>query len=299
MDEIRRRRKIRHRQEQRRRAAIRRRNVLLCVALASAVIGAAVGAGAGGTPGVRGRKVAALPRGGVGQPVAAGQLVPWKGPVPVLMYHVIANPPPSAQLPELFVDPDTFQRQMAALKRRGYTAVTLNQVHDAWFGGGMLPRKPIVLTFDDGYRGDYVYARRTLAGLHWPGDLNLLVGNLGTELTDPMVRRMIAEGWEVDAHTISHLDLTQMTGARLHREVAGSREILRRRFHQPVNFFCYPAGKFNAATVREVRRAGYLGATTELPGEASRSDPYRLHRIRVDGSDGVGGLERKLRGAGA
>jgi peptidoglycan/xylan/chitin deacetylase (PgdA/CDA1 family) len=81
--------------------------------------------------------------------------------------------------------------------------------------------------------------------------------------------------------------------------VAGSRQILRGRFHQPVNFFCYPAGKFNRNTIRAVRRAGYLGATTEFPGDASRRDMYELHRIPVDGSDGVSGLERKLRQAGA
>jgi peptidoglycan/xylan/chitin deacetylase (PgdA/CDA1 family) len=215
------------------------------------------------------------------------------------MYHVIANPPASAQFPELFVDPKTFTAQMEWLQRNGYTAVSLNQVYDAWFKNAKLPEQPVVLTFDDGYRGDYVYARPTLRRLRWPGDLNLLVGNLGSELSDQMVEQLINDGWEIDAHTISHLDLTTMTGARLHREVAGSRQILSRRFRQPVNFFCYPAGKFNAGTVRAVRRAGYLGATTELPGDASRSNMYELHRIRVDGSDGVSGLAAKLDQAGA
>ena len=136
----------------------------------------------------------------------------------------------------------------------GYAAVSLNQVYDAWFKHGKLPEKPVVLTFDDGYRGDYVYARPVLRRLRWPGDLNLLVGNLGDELTDEMVERLIDDGWELDAHTISHLDLTTLSGARLRREVAGSRRILQQRFHQPVNFFCYPAGKFNATTIRAVRR---------------------------------------------
>jgi peptidoglycan/xylan/chitin deacetylase (PgdA/CDA1 family) len=301
-DEIRRRRRIRHLQEQRRRAAIRRRNLLLCAAIASAVIGAVVGssAGSGSRLGLEPEAHAAKPsRGGLGPPRGEGELVHTKSPVPVLMYHVIANAPASAQFPELFVDPRTFDRQMEWLDRHGYAAVTLNQVYDAWFKGGVLPQKPVVLTFDDGYRGDFVYARRTLSRLGWPGDLNLLVGNIGEEITDDMVEQMIDEGWELDAHTISHLDLTTMKGSRLRREVDGSRQILRQRFHQPVNFFCYPAGRFNAATIRQVRSAGYLGATTELRGEASRRNMYELHRIRVDGSDGVSGLESKLNGAGA
>ena len=215
------------------------------------------------------------------------------------MYHVIANPPATAQLPELFVDPKTFAGQMDWLARQGYSAVSLNEVYDAWFGDGKLPERPVVLSFDDGYRGDYVYARPTLRRLRWPGDLNLLVGNLGDEIGARMVEQLIADGWELDAHTISHLDLTTLSGARLNREVAGSRDILRRRFHQPINFFSYPAGKFDPATIRVVRQAGYRGATTELPGEATRSRMYELHRIRVDGSDGVSGLREKLQRAGA
>ena len=298
LDEVRRRRRARRLQEKRRRAALRRRNALLCAAIASAVVGAAVGAGAGsGT--IQGRAVAARPsRGGLGPPRADQRLVSWKKPVPILMYHVIANPPATAQLPELFVAPDAFTAQMDWLASHGYAAVSLNEVYDAWFGQGKLPENPVVLSFDDGYRGDYVNARPTLRRLRWPGNINLLVGNLGDELSDRMVERLIDDGWELDAHTISHLDLTMMSGAGLRREVAGSREILRRRFHQPVNFFCYPAGKFNRATIRAVRRAGYRGATTELPGDAARTKMYELHRIRVDGSDGVSGLATKLSRAG-
>jgi peptidoglycan/xylan/chitin deacetylase (PgdA/CDA1 family) len=298
MEDSIRRRRLRHLQEGRRRAAIRRRNALIIAALASAVLGAVVGSGAGGASGGA-AKEARLARGGVGPPPDTGDLVPYKKPVPILMYHVIAHAPASAQLPELFVDPRTFTAQMHWLARSGYTAVSLNQVYDAWFRQGKLPPKPVVLTFDDGYRGDYVYARPTLRRLRWPGNLNMLVGNLGQELTDRMIEQLIDDGWELDAHTISHLDLTTMTGSRLRHEVAGSRQILEHRFHQPVNFFCYPAGKFNRSTIRAVRRAGYLGATTELQGEASRGRMYELHRIRVDGSDGVSGLRGKLQRAGA
>jgi peptidoglycan/xylan/chitin deacetylase (PgdA/CDA1 family) len=301
LDEVRRRRRARRLQEKRRRAALRRRNALACAAIASAVVGAAVGsaAGGGGGGGTHEALAARPSRGGIGPPRSDQKLVAWKGPVPILMYHVIAKRPATAQFPELFVDPDTFGAQMKWLSRHGYAAVSLNQVYDAWFRDGKLPERPVVLSFDDGYRGDFVYARQTLGRLRWPGDLNMLVKNLGTELTDPMVKQLIDEGWELDAHTISHLDLTTLSGNQLRREVAGSRQALQTRFHQPVNFFCYPAGKFDAATIRAVRAAGYLGATTELPGDASKAQMFQLHRIRVDGSDGVSGLAAKLRSGGA
>ena len=75
--------------------------------------------------------------------------------------------------------------------------------------------------------------------------------------------------------------------------------MLQRRFHQPVNFFCYPSGRYDARAVQAVRAAGYLGATTTDEGLASKQRMFKLKRIRVDGTDGVGGLAAKLGAPGA
>ena len=292
----------------------RRRNVLAIVALLSLAAGVAVGAshGSGGGGGDSTSTAAAakkgskggtkLSPGGLGPPPATGKLVQSQAPVPVLMYHVIADPPSSAQLPELYVDPKTFDQQMEALKKQGYTGVSLNQVYGAWFKGGELPEKPVVVSFDDGYRSQYVYARPELRKLGWPGVLSAIAGRIGqpgAELSNPMVQTMINDGWELDSHTINHVDVSQASGARLQEEVAGSRKMLQQRFHQPVNFFCYPSGDYDDQAIQAVRAAGYLGATTTNEGLASKSEMYTLKRIRVDGSDGVGGLEQKLKQAGA
>jgi peptidoglycan/xylan/chitin deacetylase (PgdA/CDA1 family) len=309
-DEIRRQRRIRHLQEQRRRAAIRRRNLLFCAAIASAIFGVVVGAGHGsgsrkggvGSAGKTAKAPVKLRSGGVGPPPDTGDLVKTKAPVPILMYHVIDRPPAGAQLPQLFVAPGTFDHQMEALSHDGYTAVSLNQVYDAWFKGGLLPKKPVVVSFDDGYRGQYVYARPELRKLGWPGVLNLIVRTYTEpdgELTPQMVETMINDGWEIDSHTVHHLDVSQLSGAALREEVAGSRKDIQQRFHQPVNFFCYPSGRYNAQAIQAVRAAGYLGATTTKEGLASKGEMFTLKRIRVDGSDGVSGLEQKLRQAGA
>ena len=209
-------------------------------------------------------------------------------PVPVLMYHVIGHPPPNAPYPELFVSRRLFAAQVAGLARAGYHAVTLDRVWRAWHGRAPLPRRPVVLTFDDGYRGDFGAAMPILHRRGWPGVLNLLVANLhrhGWGLKTWMVRRMIANGWEVDSHTLTHPDLTTLSPAQLWHEVHGSRAALRRLFHVPVRFFCYPSGAFDAAVIAAVRRAGYLGATTEIAGLARRSRPYTLARVRVAGRE--------------
>jgi len=155
-----------------------------------------------------------------------------------------------------------------------------------------------VLTFDDGYLSDYTVAFATLRSHRWPGVLDLAVRNLSRGDLQPwQVRRMIAAGWEIAAHTISHVDLTTLGPARLRDEVAGSRAELRRLFRQPVRFFCYPLGHYDGQVVAAVRAAGYLGATTERKGLAQPGEPFTLPRIGIVPGDGASGLARKLRRA--
>jgi len=220
--------------------------------------------------------------------------------VPILMYHVLADPPSGAPFPGLYVSPRTFSAQMNWLQRHGFRAVTLHAVYDRWTKGTPLPAHPIVLSFDDGYRSDYRTGYTVLRRHSWPGVLNLEVRNttLLWGLSNGRVRKMLAAGWEVDAHTITHPDLTTVDPARLAQEVAGSRQIIRRRFGVSVSFFCYPSGRYDDAVIAAVQRAGYLGATTTTFGLARLSERYTLRRVRVDGSDGVAGLAAKLRTLG-
>jgi peptidoglycan/xylan/chitin deacetylase (PgdA/CDA1 family) len=105
---------------------------------------------------------------------------------------------------------------------------------------------------------------------------------------------MLAAGWELAAHTIHHLDLTELGPEQLEEEVAGSKQMLEDEFHVPVKNFCYPAGRFDPTVVAAVEKAGYVGATTEIPGYATRDHPYELARFEVLGSSGVSGVAADL-----
>ena len=111
---------------------------------------------------------------------------------------------------------------------------------------------------------------------------------------------MIAAGWELAAHTIHHLDLTELGPEELKEEVAGSRKILQEEFKVPVNNFCYPAGKFDETVVKAVEAAGYTGATTEISGFAEKSKPFELARLEILRETHVAGLAADLKnGEGA
>jgi len=220
--------------------------------------------------------------------------------VPILMYHVLAPALPTAPYPDLYVKPADFAGEVDWLARHGYRAVTLRQVFDAWRGAAKLPPKPIVFSFDDGYLSQVRVAAPVLARHHWPGVLNLEVRNLQPVwgIRPPGVRKLIALGWEIDAHTLTHPDLTTVDDARLKQEIAGSRAAIRREFHVPVDFFCYPSGRYDDRVIAAVQAAGFLGATSTNYGLARPADLYHLDRVRVNGSDGVRGFAAKLEALG-
>jgi peptidoglycan/xylan/chitin deacetylase (PgdA/CDA1 family) len=220
---------------------------------------------------------------------------PHDSPVPIVMYHVLAEQPTGARYPELWLSPADFSAQMDWLAAHGYHAVTLEQLFRYWRSGVALPPKPYVASFDDGYLSDFTVALPALRKHGWAGVLNLIVNNVKPgDITAWQVRRLIAAGWEIDAHTVTHADLLAVDPNRLQYEVSGSRSRLRQMFGRPVDFFCYPLGHYNAAVVAAVRAAGFLGATTENPGLARPDEPFTLSRIRIDSGDGAAELARKL-----
>jgi peptidoglycan/xylan/chitin deacetylase (PgdA/CDA1 family) len=217
---------------------------------------------------------------------------PHPGPVPIIEYHVLGAPAADAPYPELYVSRPDFRQQMDWLDQHGFEAVTLEAVERAWYDGGTLPAKPVVISFDDGYRPQFTYALPELRKHGWPGVLNLKAE--GSDLYESNVKAMIDAGWELAAHTIDHSDLTTLDATALKRETAGARAILRRDYGVPVKDFCYPAGQFDATVIAAVEAAGYATATTEIPGEADREAPYELARFEILGSSGVAGLEADL-----
>jgi peptidoglycan/xylan/chitin deacetylase (PgdA/CDA1 family) len=199
--------------------------------------------------------------------------------VPILVYHHVT--PVLGGSPLLYVSPTQFASQLAHLHSYGYHVVTLRQAYDAWTTGAALPAKPVILSFDDGYQDQYFYAAPLLRRYHYQGELYVVVGNLGAAIHVDMVKQMIKWGWEIGSHSITHPDLRRLSASALHRELVGSRNVLRRLFHVPIDFFCYPGGNYNAGVAAAVRKAGYLAATTTEFGRAEPPRFFTLPRITV------------------
>jgi peptidoglycan/xylan/chitin deacetylase (PgdA/CDA1 family) len=203
----------------------------------------------------------------------------YTGPVPILVYHALGPPPAGAPFPGLYVSYADFKAEMAWLHTNGYQAVTLDEMMRAWYHHGTLPKKPIVITFDNGYPEQVGFAPHVMAKYGWPGVLNEITED---HLHPNQIRHVLKYGWEVDSHSLTHPDLTTASATDLQAEVGHSREFLRHTFHIPSNSFCYPSSKYNATVIAAVQAAGYTNATTENAGYATSADPFLLDRFEIE-----------------
>ncbi len=215
--------------------------------------------------------------------------------IPVLMYHEIGDVNDNN-----YVRRSEFEWQMKWLSDNGYHAVTLGQVYRHINDFTPLPAKPVVLTFDDGYATFHSIAVPTLKQYNYTATAFIITGLIGRKeyMTWEQVAELPSQGFEIGSHTVSHADLRFLSGARLTREVAESRRELEQRTGVPVEFFCYPAGKYNDQTPDAVKAAGYLGAVTTQYGPVTlQQSPFLWSRVRILRGETQASFAKKIRTA--
>jgi peptidoglycan/xylan/chitin deacetylase (PgdA/CDA1 family) len=221
--------------------------------------------------------------------------------VPILMYHYISELPPDADVyrRDLTVLPAHFEEQLQYLQAQGYQSVLLADIYEMLTTGKPLPEKPIVLTFDDGYKDAYTDALPLLQKYGFVGEFFLLATPAHYEapqyLTWNDVRAMADAGMSMQAHGRDHYDLTGRSYEFLVYQILGAREAVEAHSGQPVRFFCYPSGRYDDDTIAVVESAGYWGAVTTAWGTELRLDNrYTWPRIRVKGNLSLDGFANIL-----
>jgi peptidoglycan/xylan/chitin deacetylase (PgdA/CDA1 family) len=226
--------------------------------------------------------------------------------VPILMYHRInvvdASTPAASR--GLTVHPDDFARQMAWLARRGFRTITQRELFDALFRGRSLGPRPILITFDDGYRDVFFRASPVLKRLGFRATAYVVSGRISNGdpsfLTWPLLLALEQRGIEIGSHTMRHADLTTLSPCHALADLVTSRRMLERKLGHPVQWLAYPFGRYSAQTEVLARRAGYVLATTTQHGvRQSAARPFALRRLRVLDTTGVRGLAAMLDAAGS
>lgn len=218
--------------------------------------------------------------------------------IPILMYHKV-NPDPSTGGLGLRVPPDKFEWQMKYLRKNGYETVSPEDVMDHFEKGKHLPDKPIVITFDDGYKDNHQFAYPIMKKYGYTGTIFVVskaIGNTNffdvekklqpeNKIMDWQEIRELAEaGFTIGAHTVDHPHLAEVPPEVARHQIEESKRALEHGLKKPVEFFAYPYGSYNDTVADLVKQAGYRAAvTTELGLAKADSNPFKLRRIRVTG----------------
>lgn len=214
-------------------------------------------------------------------------------PVPILMYHEIAGPSETSS--QLAVPPGNFASQLGYLHDAGFQTITAGTLAESMNGGGgRLPERAVVLTFDDGFADFYQQALPLLVRYGFTATLYVTTGWVqdegplpagerpGPMLCWSQVAEVAAAGIEIGAHSRLHPQLDQLPRKQLREELRVSKAQLEDRLGGPVPGLAYPFGYSSAAVREEARAAGHgyaCAVGNALPGMGS--DPFALPRLTV------------------
>lgn len=199
--------------------------------------------------------------------------------LPILTYHHIGggtNP--------LFVKSEIFDTQMDYLKKKGYTAVTLKDVVENLRSAQVLPNKPVVLTFDDGYRDFYENAFPILSKYSLSATLFVITQLVGGDdyVTWDQLRVIVSSGLvTIGDHTLSHVSLPSVEEAEVRNQILSAKSILESNLDVTVNTFAYPYGGVNEEAEKVLAEGGFVAAVTTKRGLSCAKLPYELPRVRV------------------
>lgn len=251
------------------------------------------------------------PTGGPGASTLRGTVAPTPTPtevpvpdevdVPILMYHHVSDLPPDADVyrRDLTVSPEAFEAQLQYLERAGYHPVTLTDVYLNLTQGYPLPEKPVVLTFDDGYRDAYEVVFPKLLDHGFPATFFVLATPAHYEseeyLTWAQTREMSDAGMSIQAHGRDHADLRGRPYDFLVYQILGIKEAIEYHTDRTPRFFCYPSGRRDDRVIKVLESAGYWGGvTTEWGQTHTREGLFEMPRLRIRGADSLGVFIAKL-----
>lgn len=235
---------------------------------------------------------------------ASGAPARAKVTVPVLMYHRVAPMSTATNSTSygLTVTPAQFRQQMGWLTRNGYAAISQAELFRAIQDGAALPRKPVLITVDDGYVDAITSMLPVLEPLGWPATFFIITRRIGERafLDADQLKRLDRAGMDIGSHTVDHLELPSLDEASRMQQLRTSRSTLEKLLGHPVRWFCYPAGRNDGASAASVSRAGYLLGFTTEGGSVLRADSLtQLPRVRVSGGQSLDSFAASVRAASA
>jgi peptidoglycan/xylan/chitin deacetylase (PgdA/CDA1 family) len=211
----------------------------------------------------------------------------------ILAYHHIGACPPGQEASHrgLWVTPELFGQQLAALRDGGWRCVTLDAVGAALAGGAPLPRKWVAITFDDGWLDNLTAALPVLRDHGFSATVFMITARTRQGapanrwddcLSADELREWRDAGMSVGSHTHTHPKLSKLNDGDARRELQLSREALEEVLGAAPAWLAYPYGYHSQRVARLARAEGYAGAVSTIRDNRVRPEQlYALPRVMV------------------
>lgn len=201
--------------------------------------------------------------------------------IPILVYHSVRPYTifDSKLVKRFVVPPSVFDAQLAYIQSEGYTPVSLEVVAKHFTDKTKLPDKPIVLTFDDGWKNQYTNALPILQKYGMKGTFFIFTDGPGGHsfVSWEQVASLAAMGMEIGDHTETHPYLFKITDQKkLNTEIITSKETLEKKLGFSIKVFATPFSKTSEAIEKTAKAAGYIAARTESYGFYQSDDTLNL-----------------------
>lgn len=215
--------------------------------------------------------------------------------IPVIAYHKIDEPTKDIRIRGAFTSPKRFAGQMSYLKKRGFIFYSASALIEYYMEHGRFPSKGIALTFDDGWKDNYINAFPVLRDLNIKATIFLVPSCIG-QLTSKVVAEgesarehlsladiteMSGHGIEFGSHSMNHELLHKLSPQEVEYEVEESRRQIENLVQQPCKVFAYPAGFYTETAQEAVRKAGYIAGFSSIYGPTENLDIYALNRTEI------------------
>jgi peptidoglycan/xylan/chitin deacetylase (PgdA/CDA1 family) len=209
--------------------------------------------------------------------------------VPVLMYHEVAKPEELQALGRItqsnyVLTIDEFEAQMNILRDEGCTPINLDQLVAWQSGGGTLPAKPVVITFDDGFVGNERHALPILLKHRFVATFFIVTERVGSPhmMSWDQLRKLAASGMAVESHTANHPLFSSIDATQTRKELVDSKRSIEAHLGNKVRHLSLPFGDSNAFVTQTARQLGYASACTSLLGlNGAKTNPYELRRFAM------------------
>jgi peptidoglycan/xylan/chitin deacetylase (PgdA/CDA1 family) len=229
--------------------------------------------------------------------------------IPILMYHKIPDQEIQSRH-RIFVSKAQFQKHLDFFKKNHFTTITFKELLPFWDLQKPMsdfPKKPLILSFDDGYVDNLINAQPLLkskgmkANIFLLADHRILENTWDSETGEAPAslmsleqkKQLDSEVFEIGSHGLNHIHLTENRSSALH-EMISSKEQLEKDFHRSIVSFAYPFGSTDLDLAEECFLAGYRFAVNTDQGGLHLSDhPQFLFRVNIFPEENIWSLRKK------